>query len=81
MSNGAEHSDYVVDCFHRGSRGGTARACVQTGGESELPRQLKGAGRRARKQKLRKRGRVKREKMQRCKDLPQGEGLPGICQR
>ena len=44
---------------------------------SELPRQLKGAGRRARKQKLRKRGRVKREKMQRCKDLPQGEGLPG----
>jgi len=48
---------------------------------SELPRQLKGAGRRARKQKLRKRGRVKRAKMQRCKDLPQGEGLPGICQR
>ena len=43
--------------------------------------QLKGAWRRARKQKLRKRGRVKRAKMQRCKDLPQGEGLKPICQR
>ena len=50
-------------------------------GQSELPRQLKGAWRRARKQKLRKRGRVKRAKMQRCKDLPQGEGLKPICQR